>query len=189
MPSQTSIKFTPNEYLVNERKSEIKHEFLDGVVFAMAGASKKHNQISSNLVRIIGNQILNKPCSVYASDMRVKSEATNKYSYPDIVVSCENENFEDEEEDSLLNPLIIIEILSDSTEAYDRGDKFFHYRQIDSFVEYVLVSQKNQHIERFIRQADNTWLYSEFKTATDTVELSAISCHLLLNDMYDKVMF
>ncbi len=186
MLSQAKTKVTSTEYLAAERMSDVRHEFFDGTIFAMAGASKRHNQISSNLVRIIGNQILNKPCSVYSSDMRVKSDVAKKYSYPDVVVSCDKESFEDEEEDTLLNPLLIIEVLSDSTEAYDRGDKFFHYRQIESFVEYVLVSQKNCHVERFVRQADNTWLYSEFRTKGDNVELSSIDCTISLKELYDK---
>lgn len=187
MFSQTKTNMTPEEYLAAERIAEVRHEFFDGTIFAMAGGSKKHNQISSNLVRIIGNQILKKPCNVYSSDMRVKSVEAKKYSYPDVVVSCEDENFEDEEEDTLLNPQLIIEVLSDSTEAYDRGDKFFHYRQIESFVEYVLVSQKNCHLERYIRQSDNAWLYSEFKTIGDTVELSSVGCTISLKEIYDKV--
>jgi Uma2 family endonuclease len=189
MPLQTKTKITPEEYLAAERISELKHEFFDGTIFAMAGASKRHNQISSNLVRIIGNQVLNKPCSVYSSDMRVKCEVTKKYSYPDVVVSCENENFEDEEEDTLLNPVLIIEVLSDSTEAYDRGDKFFHYRQIDSFVEYILVSQKNYHIERYILQSDNVWLYSEFKAIGDKINLTSIDCTMSIKEIYNKVKF
>ena len=187
MLSQTKIKIRPEEYLAAERISETRHEFFDGIVFAMAGASKKHNQISSNLVRIIGNQVSNKPCSVYSSDMRVKSEGEKKYSYPDVVVSCEPENFEDEEEDTLLNPVLIIEILSDSTEAYDRGNKFFHYRQIESFVEYLLLSQSSYHLERYIRQSDNAWLYSELETVDDEIELSSIGCTLSLKEIYEKV--
>ena len=187
MPLQTKTKITPEEYLTAERISELKHEFFDGTVFAMAGASKRHNQICSNLVRIIGNQVLKKPCSVYSSDMRVKSEVTKKYSYPDVASSCENENFEDEEEDTLLNPILIIEVLSDSTEAYDRGDKFFHYRQIDSFVEYILVSQKSYHIERYIRQSNNAWLYSEFKAIGDKINLTSIDCTISIKEVYDKV--
>ncbi len=117
---------TAAEYLAAERLSDIRHEFFDGAIFAMAGASKAHNQISSNLVRVIGNALLDKSCNVYSSDMRVKSDRANKYSYPDVVATCKEVRFEGDAEDTLLNPLLIIEILSDSTEGYDRGDKFFH---------------------------------------------------------------
>ncbi|KOR30845.1 hypothetical protein TI05_13340 [Achromatium sp. WMS3] len=187
MLAQAITKVTAQEYLLTERASAIKHEFIDGEVFAMAGASKKHNQIASNLVRIIGNQILHKPCSIYSSDMRVKIEKANKYAYPDIVITCENEDFEDKEEDTLLNPIIIIEILSDSTESYDRGNKFFYYRQIDSFIEYILVSQKKFHIEKYTRQTNNSWLYSEFNIIDAQFELSLISCTISLQEVYDKV--
>ena len=189
MLSQSIIKITAEEYLAAERLSEVRHEFLNGTIFAMAGASRKHNQISSNLVRILGNQLLDKPCSVYSSDMRVKNAEAKKYFYPDIVVSCKEERFEDKEEDTLLNPRLILEILSDSTEAYDRGDKFFYYRQIKSFVEYVLVSQKNYHVERFIRQPDNAWLYSEFNNIDDEIKLSSIGCNICLKEIYNKVQF
>ena len=172
-----------------ERESDTRHEFFNGAVFAMAGASRRHNQLNSNLVRILGNFLADKPYSVYASDMRVKIQKINKYSYPDIVVACLDEEFEDEYEDTLLNPILIIEVLSDSTEAYDRGDKFFHYQQIESFVEYILVSQKSPHVEKFTRQSDNTWLYSEFHALGDTVQLSSIQCRINLADIYEKVKF
>ncbi|MBT4836856.1 MAG: Uma2 family endonuclease [Methylococcales bacterium] len=180
-------KMKAEDYLIFERSSELRHEFVDGAIFSMAGASKKHNQISSNLVRMIGNDLLKKPCNIYSSDMRVKNKNVEKYSYPDVVVSCYDENFEDEEEDTLLNPIMIIEILSDSTEAYDRGDKFFYYRQIESFIEYILVSQKSCHVEKYNRQSDNTWLFSEFKVMDDIVELTSINSRLSLRETYDKV--
>ncbi len=106
-----------------------------------------------------------------------------------MVVSCENVEFEDEKEDTLLNPLLIIEVLSESTEAYDRGDKFFYYRQIESFVEYILISQKNGRLERFIRQSDNAWLYSEFNSIDEEVELCSINCKISLKEIYEKVAF
>jgi len=126
---------------------------------------------------------------VYASDMRVKNAEAKRYFYPDIVVTCADEKFEDNEEDTLLNPLLIIEILSNSTEAYDRGDKFFYYRQINSLSEYILVSQKTYHVERFIRQPDNAWLYSEFKTMNDKISLNSIDCHIFLKEIYNKIKF
>ncbi|MCP4695496.1 MAG: Uma2 family endonuclease [Gammaproteobacteria bacterium] len=187
MLSQLKTKITPEEYLAAERLSEVRHEFFDGEIFAMAGAARKHNRISSNLVRHIGNQLSGKPCGVYSSDMKVKRESSRKYFYPDVVVSCEKEEFEDEEEDVLLNPILIIEILSDSTEAYDRGAKFFHYQQISSFVEYILVSQKSCHVEKFVRQPDNRWVYSEFHNMADKVTLNSIECVINLQDVYDKV--
>jgi len=126
---------------------------------------------------------------VYASDMRVKNAEAKRYFYPDIVVTCADEKFEDNEEDTLLNPLLIIEILSNATEAYDRRDEFLYYRQIHTLIEYVLVSQKSYSVEKFIRQSDNTWLYSEFKNTDDKIDLKSINCHLSLKEIYDKVNF
>ncbi len=188
-PMQLKTAITPEEYLALERKADVKSEYFNGELFVISGASRKHNQISTNLVRILGNELLDEPCNVYASDMKVKIEKFNKYSYPDIVVACEEEKFEDEQEDVLLNPLIIIEILSDSTKACDRGQKFFHYQSIDSFVEYILVSQKSSQIEKFVRQTDNTWNYSVFHNTEDLVHISSIKCDLPIKEVYRKVSF
>lgn len=187
MLAQSRNKVSREKYLASERLSETRHEFFDGDIFAMAGASKRHNQICSNLARILGNQLSGRPCNVYVSDMRVKSEALKKYSYPDLAVACEEESFEDEQEDTLLNPTLLIEVLSDSTEAYDREEKFFHYRQIASFSEYILVSQKNLRLERFLRQPDETWLYSEFHSPDDKIDFISIGCAVTLEEIYEKV--
>ena len=160
MQAQEQHHISPEEYLTGERDGDIRHEYFAGEVFAMAGASREHNQISTNIVRLLGNQLLEKPCSVFASDMKVKVQKKKKYSYPDIVVVCEKEEYEDEHNDVLLNPVVLIEILSDSTEAYDRGDKFSHYQDIPSFTEYILVSQYTFKMERFTRQPDNSWVYT-----------------------------
>src|SRR5215216_7594453 len=141
MSSQRKALISPEEYLAIERKSEIKHEFFAGEMFAMVGASKRHNLITANLIRILGNQLLERPCNVYPSDMRVKVSATGKYTYPDVVIACEEEKFDDAENDTLLNPVIIIEVLSESTEAYDRGKKFEQYQNIESLTEYLLIGQ------------------------------------------------
>src|ERR671912_1585699 len=120
MSSHRKSLLTPEEYLELERKSEIKHAYFDGEMFAMVGASRRRNLIAANVIRLLGNQLLDSPCNVYPSDMRVKVVATGKYTYPDVVVACEEELFDDEEKDTLLNPVVIVEILSQSTEAYDR---------------------------------------------------------------------
>ncbi len=176
----------PEEYLAYERKAEIRSEYINGEIFAMAGASRNHNRILSNLVRVLGNQLIDKPCSVYSSEMKVKIGKANKYAYPDIVVACDIEEFEDGNEDILLNPIVIIEILSDSTEAYDRGLKFFHYQFIDSLREYILISQKLCRIEVFRRQ-NNSWLYSEIHSIKDVIDISSIECRLAMQDVYLKV--
>jgi Uma2 family endonuclease len=180
---------SPKEYLAMERKAEAKSEYYMGEIFAMAGASRDHNLISTNIVRFLGNQLLDGPCSLYSSDMKVKIDKINKYTYPDIVIACEEEKFEDKEEDVLLNPMVIIEILSDTTEAYDRGKKFSHYQYIGSFVEYILVSQDSYKIERFLRQEDNKWIYEEFHNIDDSLTIESIDCRLPMNETYRKLEF
>jgi len=187
--SQHKMVMTPEEYLVAERCSDIKNEYFDGEVFAMAGASRKHNIILTNVVRVLGNTLIDRPCNVYSSDMKVKIEKLMKYSYPDVVISCEEEQFEDANEDILLTPWVILEILSDSTEAYDRGVKFAHYQWIPSLKEYVLISQHFCRVERFFRQNDNTWIYSEFHDLNSTIPIQTIHCELSLQDIYRKIKF
>nr|VFJ74526.1 MAG: Endonuclease, Uma2 family (restriction endonuclease fold) [Candidatus Kentron sp. FW] len=189
MLPQHETKTTSQEYLALERASRVRHEFLDGEIFAMTGATRRHNRIAVNLVHMLSTQLAARPCGIYVSDMRVKIEAIEKYTYPDVVVACEQEIFEDTEEDTLLNPILIIEILSDSTEAYDRGDKFFHYRAIMSFAEYILVSQKKPYMERFTHQSDGSWLYSCFDDIHQKFESSSTGCTINLKEVYEKVSF
>jgi Uma2 family endonuclease len=188
MTSQPKDLLTPDEYLAIERKAELKSEYYAGEVFAMAGASREHNLIVSSIIRMLGNQLLERNCNVYPSDMRVKIVNTGKYTYPDVAVVCGTERFEDEHRDTLLNPAVIIEVLSDTTEAYDRGKKFENYQYIDSLREYILVAQEPYRIERYIRQNDKTWTYTEFHEAEEKVELSTIGCELSLQDVYAKVV-
>lgn len=150
MPVNQHSTVSSEDYLTQEREAEFKSEYLNGEVYAMAGASRNHNQITSNLVVSLGSQLATEPCGVYVSDMKVRTHTleTNKYSYPDVVVTCGEELFEDSQGDVLLNPQIIIEVLSNSTEAYDRGLKFFHYQLIPSLQEYLLVSQHYCRVER-----------------------------------------
>jgi Uma2 family endonuclease len=187
MSSQRKTLLTPEEYLAIERGSEIKHEYFAGEMFAMVGASKRHNLIAANVIRVLGNQLLNRPCNVYPSDMRVKASATGKYTYPDVVVACEEEKFDDAEKDTLLNPVVVIEILSESTEAYDRGKKFEHYQTIESLTEYLLVAQDPYRVEQYVRQSNREWKYSEYHDTEDVVKINVIGCELALGDVYAKV--
>mgnify|MGYP001214795956 CR=1 FL=1 len=187
MRLQSLIHLTPEQYLFAERQSDTKSEYFDGAIFAMSGASREHNQISANLVRVLGNQLLDKPCSVYSSDMKVWIDKARKYTYPDLVIVCQTERFEDEHRDVLLNPVVILEILSDSTEAYDRGRKFLHDQLLDSLIDYLLVSQDTPRIEVFSRRENNAWLYAEFHGLDAVVEIKSIGCGLDLGDIYHKV--
>ena len=187
MNPQLKPRLIPEDYLALERRAEYKSEYFNGEIFAMAGASREHNQISVNLVRVLGNQLLDKPCSVYSSDMKVRIEKARKYTYPDLVIACQTERFEDEHRDVLLNPVVIVEILSDSTEAYDRGRKFEHYRHLESLVEYVLIAQQRPHVESFRRQSDQHWLLAECSGLDGTLRLESIDCDLALAEIYAKV--
>lgn len=187
MSSQTKPNYTPQEYLAFERSSQQRHEYFNGEIFAMSGASERHNLITGNVFASLHTQMRKRPCKVYASDMRVKVSPTGLYTYPDIVALCGEARFDDEQQDTLLNPSLIIEVLSKSTEGYDRGEKFAHYRRIESLLEYALISQEQSRIEHYTRQPDNQWLMSEVSQAQEALELSSVQCTLLLSDVYDKV--
>jgi Uma2 family endonuclease len=180
---------SPEEYLVIERKTEAKSEYFAGEIFLMAGASERHNLIVANFVGEFRLQLKKRPCKVYPSDMRVKIEKTTLYTYPDVVVLCAEPEFEDDHKDTLLNPTLIVEVLSDSTEAYDRGKKFEHYRTLNSLSDYLLVAQDNPKVEYYVRQANGKWLFSEYTDIQDTIELISVQCLLPLVEIYDKVEF
>jgi Uma2 family endonuclease len=187
MSSHPKLYFTPQEYLEIDRKSEFKSEYIDGQIVAMTGASREHNLIVTNIVRELSLQLKGRPCELYPSDMRVRVPATGDYAYPDAVVVCGEPQFEDGNVDILVNPTLIIEVLSDSTESYDRGKKFRNYRSIKSLAEYVLVAQDDYRIEQFVRQTNGQWLLTETRSSEGVVELETIECKLLLKEVYDKV--
>lgn len=178
---------SPEDYLTIERQAEAKSEYLAGESFLMAGASERHNLIVANLVGEFRSQLKQRPCKVYPSDMRVKIQATGLYTYPDVIVICEEPEFEDDHKDTLLNPTLIVEVLSPSTEGYDRGKKFEHYRTLKSLSDYLLVAQEAASIEHFIRQADGKWLFSAYQELQATIELASVYCVLPLQEIYDKV--
>jgi Uma2 family endonuclease len=181
-------RYTPAEYLALERKAEFKSEYYKGYITAMAGASREHNVIAGNLFRKIGNQLEGRPCESYINDMRVLIERTGLYTYPDVVVVCGEAQFEDDELDTLLNPTMIAEVLSPTTESYDRGKKFGHYRQLSSLREYVLVAQDEVLVEHYIRQGDH-WLLTEFRNLDDRLRLTSIDCEVSLREIYARVEF
>jgi Uma2 family endonuclease len=178
---------TPEEYLEIEREAETRSEYLDGEMFAMSGGSREHNLIVTNLVRELSLQLKRRPCEVYSSDQRVRVPETGLYTYPDIVVVCGDPLFEDEAVDTLLNPLLIVEVLSPTTEAYDRGKKFEGYRTIPTLAEYVLVSQREPLVEQFLRQDGQHWLFTATSGRERAVSLASIQCELALAEIYDKV--
>jgi Uma2 family endonuclease len=187
MASHPKDLLTPEEYLAIERRSEFKSEYFAGDTFAMAGGTKRHNLVAGNISRILGNQLLERDCNVYNSDMRVKIASVGKYTYPDASVACAEEELEDDDEDTPLNPVVIIEVLSKSTEAYDRGRKWEHYQRLDSLCDYLLISQTPYRVEQFTRQHGGSWSYTEYVGESDVLDLKSIGCSLLLRDVYAKL--
>jgi len=183
----TQAHYTAEEYLTLERSASSKSEFHDGQIYAMTGASRKHNLITVNIAGELRNQLKKRPCEAYGSDMRVKVTEARSYHYPDIVVACGTPEFEDAHVDTLLNPTLLIEVLSPSTEAYDRGGKFAHYRKIPTLREYLLVAQDQPSIERYVRQGD-VWILTEAVGLEADMPLESIDCVLSLCEVYDKVL-
>jgi Uma2 family endonuclease len=187
MSVQTQPRISPAEYLAAERAGDTKHEYLAGEVFAMVGASRQHVRIVTNLVRELSLQLKGRPCQVYASDLRVLVEAADLYTYPDVVVVCGEERLSDHHFDTLLNPTVVFEVLSPSTEAYDRGEKFAHYRRLESLTDYLLVSQTRRRIEHFHRESDGRWTLAEAAGPEAALDVPSIGCRLALAEVYDKV--
>ena len=187
MSLQPKTQFTSVEYLTLERKAECKSEYFNGEIFAMAGATPEHVLIVTNVVSELHGQLKSRHCTVYSTDLRLKVSATGLYTYPDVIVVCGEPQFDDDHKDTLLNPTFIVEVLSNSTKDYDRGGKFEQYRMLESFIEYVLIAQDKHHVEHFVKQPNNYWLFSETNHLEDALELSSIDCHLALTEIYDKV--
>lgn len=181
-------RISPQEYLALERASEVRHQYYLGEMFAMSGASREHNLINGSLYRHIAGQLAGGACEAYVNDMRVKVSASGLYTYPDLVVSCADRKFEDAEVDTLLNPVVIGETLSESTEAYDRGKKFAQYKKLESLREYVLVAQDRVCVEHFLRQGEQ-WILTTLEHLDDTLELPSIGCRVPLRDIYARVQF
>jgi Uma2 family endonuclease len=177
------------EYLQIERKAEFRSEYFAGEMFAMAGGTRAHSLIATNLLRELSSSLKATDCAAYNTDLRVKIEGTGLYTYPDVSVVCGEQRFLDDEQDTLLNPTLIVEVLSDSTEAYDRGKKFEHYRQIPSCREYLLVSQKEPRIEQFIRQPDGEWILREATGLDAQIRAPSLGIILRLAEVFAKVTF
>jgi len=186
-PALSTPPLTPEEYLEIERRAETRSEYLDGEMFAMAGASIEHNAIVANLLIELGQQLKRRSCQVFPSDLRIHIPATGLYTYSDAVVVCGEPRLEDEHLDTLLNPTLLIEVLSPTSEAYDRGKKFEHYRSIESFVEYLLVAQDAPRIEQYLRQPAGRWLFTAVTGLEATIALPSIQCELSLAEVYEKV--
>lgn len=188
MATEPTAHFSPEEYLAFERRNEFKSEYLHGQIFAMTGASRRHNLIAGNLFADLHSQLKrNRGCEVFANDMRVRVPVDDMYTYPDVVVTCGEPRFEDGELDTLLNPVLIAEVLSKSTESYDRGNKFASYRTLPSFAEHLIVAQDRVHVEHSVRETDGRWTLTETDDLQSSLVLPSIGCTLLLADVYDRV--
>ncbi len=188
MAVDTLQRLTVEEYLEQERRAEIKSEYLDGEVFAMTGASRAHNLIATNLVASLHTALRGRGCEIYSSDMRVQVSTTGLFTYPDVVVVCGEPEFLDAEVDTLLNPSLIVEVLSKSTADYDRGGKFEHYRALPSLREYLVLAQDRVHAEHWVRQEGGRWLLAETGDPAAVLGLEAIGCELPLGAVYEGVL-
>jgi Uma2 family endonuclease len=187
MSAVSKQKLSAAEYLVNERAAERKSEFLHGEVFAMAGASREHNRIKENLAGELYGRLKGSQCQTFSSDQRVLIEATGLYTYPDIVILCGPGVYDPLDRDTLTNPTAIIEVLSDSTERYDRGANFRAYQQIPSIVEYTMVAQDEAVCERYVRQADGSWAVVSFVGLSATLAFTSVQARICLADIYAGV--
>ena len=189
----TQSHHTPEEYIALERKAIpdaeiVRSEYMNGEIIAMSGASFAHNLITINISASLHARLIDSGCVVFANEMRVSIPTAKSYFYPDVGVVCDEPRFEDDVFDTLLNPIIIVEVLSPSTEAYDRGEKFAHYRQLQSLKEYILVSQDKVSVEHYFRQAEQ-WILTDFQNLEQQLPLTSIQCKLPLQEIYQNVPF
>lgn len=181
--------FTAEQYLDLERHTEIRHEFLDGTVYAMSGGSRAHSAICFNLAVSIGLQLRGTPCVGFSPDMKVRAGDASLFAYPDLAVVCGEPLLHDDHGDVLLNPVVIFEVLSRSTEAYDRGEKFERYKTIETLTDYVLVSQDRPRLEHFSRRPDGTWSLTELSRLESSLDIASINCRVPLSEVYDRIEF
>ena len=188
MSVQPIQHWTPADYLAYERSHSDKHEYADGQIVLQAGGSRNHALIGINVTSSLHQQLRLRPCTVFGSDMRIVIPQARRYVYPDISVLCGAATFEDPLDDTLTNPTLIIEILSPSTERYDRGKKFQAYQTLDSFQEYLLIAQDAIMVEHFVRRSDKLWTFDVITDRASTVALTSIGCSLRLEDIYEKIV-
>lgn len=190
MISQRKTKYTLEEYLELDHNSEEKIEYYDGNIFTLAGASEIHNQIQFNAILVLGNKLRGKGCRIFPSDMRVKVPAYLPYRYPDLSALCGEVEIERlGRQELLVNPQLIVEILSDTTAEFDRGYKFTFYKSIESFTEYILIAQDRPHVSQFVKLGENDWRNHEYNALEDTFYLTSLDCELNLSELYENVEF
>ncbi len=181
--------YTVEQYLELEEKAETKSEYLSGQIFAMSGGSPRHSRIAANIIRRVGNALDAEPCEIYTSDLRVTIMPTGLKTYPDLTVVCGEPYFHPLDTNSLINPQVLIEVLSPSTEGYDRGEKWANYRQLDSLQEYVLVSQHAPQVEVYTRQEGGAWKFTATTAMDGKISLPSLGCELEMAEIYEKIEF
>lgn len=186
MSVQPHSRYSLAEYLELERSTRLRHEYFRGEVFAMGGASEAHNSIVANVLGELRERLKGRPCRVYPSDMRVKVDRSGLYTYPDVVLVCGPPRFEQPGE-TLLNPTLLVEVLSDSSEAYDRGRKSEQYRSLATLTDYLLIAQDRLLVEHFSRQSDGRWILNAMDQVTDSLLIESIGCDLPLVEIYRNV--
>lgn len=190
MLPQEKLKYTLDAYIELEKSSEERLEFWGGNIWSMSGGSSAHDQVQGNTYFALRLKLQGKPCRVFLSDMRVKVPAYYPYRYPDLSALCGEAKFEKFKGlDVLINPQLIVEILSDLTEAFDRGDKFTYYKSIESFSEYLLIAQHRPHVTQYVKQADKSWSYTEVNDLSEKIYVASLDCELSLDELYGDVVF
>ena len=184
--SKSERFYSEEEYLARERDAATKSEYFSGRIYAMAGASPTHNTITLNVGSELRAQLKGRPCRAFTSEQRVKVEATGLNTYPDVVVVCGEPRFQ---RMTLLNPTVLVEVLSESTRTYDRADKFAHYQQIPTMSDYILIAQREVRVDHFVRGENNEWLQATATQLESVLRLDSIDCSLALAEVYDKVDF
>ena len=189
MSSLPQPRYTPEQYLEMDRKAEYRSEYVSGEILAMAGASREHNRITINIGTSLLTQLRGGSCEPFTTDLRVKGHTTGAFLFPDVVVGCGPLEFEDASLDILLNPVVLMEVLSPTTESSDRGWKFAHYRQLATLTDYVMLSQYQPLVEHYARNPDNQWVLTELRGLSSILRLPSLGCELLLADIYERVEF
>ncbi|MDX2040880.1 MAG: Uma2 family endonuclease [Acidobacteriota bacterium] len=190
MSAQPKMQYSLEEYFELDRKSDERLELWNGEIFSMSGVSREHATVEMNVSITLGARLRAKSCQLFPANVRIKVPSLPPYRYSDLSALCGKAQFEKiGGVDTLINPSLIIEILSPSTEAYDRGDKFTYYKSIPSFCEYLLIAQHRPHISQFIKQSDGTWLFHEYNSLADTIRLQSLSCEMTLSEIYQDIFF
>ena len=185
---KTASLLTPEDYLIFERESDSRHDYIDGKIYAMAGESLSHSRICMNLAAAAVNTLRGKPCEALSPNMKVRTSNASLFSYPDLTIVCGEPQFHDVKKDVLTNPKVVFEVLSPSTAEYDRTTKFQRYRMgNETLTDYILISQDKCFVEQFTRQADNNWIYRSYAALEDDLKIESVECELSLREIYDRV--